>query len=105
VIGFFVFPIAVYGASRIGKPKSAWARRRYGERNPKKQAKSEARFRPDRRTDRIKNAIRDIIGGKPSEGLESAREEALSATREASAEVRERAERVARAADPTHRDR
>jgi hypothetical protein len=26
-IGFFVFPIAIYGASRIGKPGSAWARR------------------------------------------------------------------------------
>jgi hypothetical protein len=104
-VGFFFYPIALYGACRIGKPHSAWARRRYGERRPSKQAKSEERFHPDRRTDRFKNAFRDIVGGKPSEGLESAREEALAATREASAEVRERAERVARAADPTHRDR
>jgi len=104
-IGFFVFPIAVYGAWRIGKPDSAWARHRYGERHPKKQAKAEARFPPDRRTEHFKNAFRDMIGGKPSEGLESARDEAVAATREASAEVRERAERVARAADPTNRDR
>jgi hypothetical protein len=103
-VGFFFFPIALYGACRIGKPHSTWARRRYGERRPKKQAKSEERFHPDRRTDRFKEAFRDIIGGKPNEGLESAKEEALAATREASAEVRERAERVARAADPTHRD-
>jgi hypothetical protein len=103
-IGFFFFPIALYGACRIGKPDSAWARRRYGERRPKKQAKAEERFKPDRRTDKFKNALRDIIGGKPSEGLESARDEAIAATREASAEVRERAERVARAADPTHRE-
>ncbi|MBS1879265.1 MAG: hypothetical protein JST31_07115 [Actinobacteria bacterium] len=104
-IGFFVFPIALYGACRIGKPDSAWGRRRYGERRPQKQAKAEARFRPDRRTERFKEAFRDIVGGKPSEGLESAAGEALAATREATAEVRERAERVARAADPSRRDR
>src|SRR4051812_886304 len=47
-VGFFVFPIAIYGASRLGKPRSAWARRRYGERRPRKQERSEARFPPDR---------------------------------------------------------
>jgi hypothetical protein len=94
-IGFFVFPIAIYGACRIGKPGSAWARRRYGERRPAKQAKAEARFPPDRRTERFKNAFRDIVGGKPSEGLEAARQEAVAATREATAEVRQRAERAA----------
>jgi hypothetical protein len=64
IIGFFIFPVALYGAARIGKPDSGWARRRYGERRPKKQAKSEARFPPDRRTDRFKEAFRDIVGGK-----------------------------------------
>jgi len=98
-IGFFVFPIALYGACRLGKPGSAWARRRYGERHPKKQARAEARFPPDRRTERFKNAFRDIVGGKPSEGLAAAREEAFAATREASAEVRQRAERVTHLGD------
>jgi len=93
-IGFFVFPVAIYGASRIGKPGSAWARRRYGERRPKKQAKAEGRFPPGRRTERFKNAFRDIVGGKPSAGVAAARDEAFAATREASAEVRARAERV-----------
>jgi hypothetical protein len=93
-VGFFVFPIALYGACRLGKPDSAWARRRYGERRPKKQARSEARFPPERRTERFKDAFRDIVGGKPSEGLEAARQEAFAATREASQEVRQRAERV-----------
>jgi hypothetical protein len=93
-VGFFVFPIGLYGACRLGKPDSAWARRRYGERRPKKQARSEARFPPDRRTERFKNAFRDVVGGKPSEGLEAARQEAIAATREASEEVRQRAERV-----------
>lgn len=105
IIGFFVSPIGLYGACRIGKPNSAWARRRYGERRPKRQAKSENRFPPDRRTDRVKEAFRDIVGGKPSEGVAAARDEAIAATREASEEVRERAERVAHAADSTHRDK
>jgi hypothetical protein len=94
-IGFFIFPVALYGACRIGKPGSAWARRRYGERRPAKQAKAEARFPPDRRTERFKNAFRDIVGGKPSEGVAAAREEAVAATREAVEEVRQRADRVA----------
>ncbi|MDQ3724359.1 MAG: hypothetical protein M3335_00475 [Actinomycetota bacterium] len=68
-VGFFVFPIALYGACRLGKPGSPWARRRYGERRPGKQARAEARFPPDRRTERYKNAFRDIVGGKPSEGF------------------------------------
>ncbi len=93
-IGFFFLPIAIYGACRIGKPNSGWARRRYGERRPKKQAKSEARFPPDRRTERFKNAFRDIVGGKPSEGVAAARDEAVAATREATEEVRHRAEQV-----------
>lgn len=98
-IGFFVFPIALYGACRLGKPGSAWARRRYGERRPQKQARAEARFPPDRRTERFKEAFRDIVGGKPSEGLAAAREEAFAATREASEEVRQRAERVTHPGD------
>ncbi len=93
-VGFFVFPIALYGALRLGKPGSPWARRRYAERRPAKQAKAEARFPPDRRTERFKNAFRDIVGGKPSEGVAAAREEALAATRETVEEVRHRAERV-----------
>jgi hypothetical protein len=98
-IGFFVFPVALYGACRLGKPHSAWARRRYGEHRPKKQARSEERFPPDRRTERFKNAFRDVVGGKPSEGLAAAKEEAFAATREASEEVRERAERITHPGD------
>ena len=106
-VGFFVFPIAIYGACRLAKPKSTWARRRYGTRKPAKQERSEARFPPDRRTERFKNAFRDMVGGKPSEGVAAAREEAYAATREATEEVKQRAERVAQAAeDLTHpRDR
>jgi hypothetical protein len=87
-VGFFFLPVAIYGAMRIGKPGSPWARRRYGDRRPAKQRKSEARFRSDRRTERFKNAFRDIVGGKPSEGVTAAREEAVAATREAAEEIR-----------------
>jgi hypothetical protein len=93
-VGFFIFPIALYGTLRLGKPGSPWARRRYGERRPAKQARAEARFPPDRRTERFKNAFRDMVGGKPSEGVAAATEEALAATREAAEEIRQQAERV-----------
>jgi hypothetical protein len=99
-VGIFVAPIAFYGAGRIGKPRSAWARYRYGERRPRKQSKAEDRFAPERRTERFKEAFRDLVGGKPSEGLTAIGDEAVAATREASAEVLEQAERLAHAADP-----
>lgn len=95
-VGFFVFPVALYGALRIGKPGSPWARRRYGDRRPAKQAKAAERFAPERHTERFKNAFRDIVGGKPSEGVSAATEEVLATTREAVEEVRQRAERVTR---------
>jgi len=63
VLGLFFFPIALYGASRIGKPRSPWARRYYGER---KLAKAERRFPPDRRTERLKDSFRDAVGGEVS---------------------------------------
>jgi hypothetical protein len=103
-IGIFIGPLAIYGACRIGKPRSTWARYRYGERRPAKQAKAVDRFPPDRRTERFKNAFRDIVGGKPSEGLTAVGGEAVAATREAGAEVRERAEQLSRAADPRRQE-
>lgn len=63
IVAFFFWPVGWYGAARIGKPRSWWARRYYGERNPKKQAKSEERFAPDRRTERVKEKFRDLVGG------------------------------------------
>jgi hypothetical protein len=69
-VGLFVFPLAIYGASRIGKPGSPFARRFYGQRNPAKQAKAKDRFRPDRRTERLKEAFRDAVGGTPTDVYE-----------------------------------
>jgi hypothetical protein len=63
IVGFFILPIGIYGAMRLGKPTSAWARRRYGERRPVKQVAAAERFPPDRRTQRFKERFRDIVGG------------------------------------------
>jgi hypothetical protein len=90
LIGVFFFPMALYGALRLGKPGSPWARRRYGERNPAKQANAEQRFRPDRRTERLKDRFRDAVGGTPTEVYE-AKVALRQGTTEAVDEVRERA--------------
>jgi hypothetical protein len=67
-VGLFVLPIAIYGAARIGKPRSPWARRFYGGPGDPKRVKAEDRFRPDRRTERFKERFRDIVGGKENVG-------------------------------------
>jgi hypothetical protein len=70
-IGVVLWPLALYGAVRLAKPRSPWARRFYGERRPRKQARSERRFRPDRRTERLKERWRDLIGGVTGEEYEA----------------------------------
>ena len=89
-VGFFVGPLAIYGACRLGKPNSPWARRFYGERNPEKQRRAEERFRPDRRTERVKERFRDAVGGVTEEEYE-AEIAARDAPAETVAEVRARA--------------
>jgi hypothetical protein len=69
--GIFFVPLALYGALRIGKPRSPWARRFYADRNPGKQAKAEARFRLDRRTERLKERLRDAVGGETQAAYEA----------------------------------
>jgi hypothetical protein len=70
-IGLLLWPLAIYGACRLGKPRSPWARRFYGERRPRKQARSERRFRPDRRTEHLKERFRDLVGGVTGEEHEA----------------------------------
>ena len=82
LFGLFLPPLDVYGAIRLGKPDSAWARRFYGGRNPGKQERSEKRFHPGRRTDRFKEGIRTVIGGSTEADYEAkikAREQAKEA--------------------------
>ena len=93
-VGAFFPPVAVYGAVRIGKPGSPWAKRFYGERRPRKQAKAVRRFPSGRRTDRFKERFRDAVGG-PTDEVYRARLAERAATRDAASEIRRRAERVA----------
>lgn len=95
-IGILLFPLAVYAACRIGKPRSPWARRFYGERKPKKQAKAEHRFRPDRRTEQLKERFRDAVGGSTGDVYDT-KVLQRGETEDAAAEVRWRADRVAEA--------
>jgi hypothetical protein len=92
-IGFFILPVAIYGANRLGKPDSPWARRFYGERRPAKQAAAVERFRPDRRTERFKQRFRDLVGGQTEQDYE-AKLAHETATREAAEKLRTQAERV-----------
>jgi hypothetical protein len=93
-VGLFIFPLAAYGAARVGKPRSPWAKRFYGERDPGKQAKAERRFRPDRRTEQFKERFRDAVGGQTNEVF-AAKLAKEAATRKAASEIRNRAERLA----------
>jgi hypothetical protein len=71
LLGTFIPFLAMYGAFRIAKPTSGWARRFYGTRRPQKQAKAEHRFRSDRRTELVKKWVRDAVGGTPTEEYEA----------------------------------
>ena len=67
IAGLFVAPLSLWGACRVGKPGSPWARRFYGQRNATKQAKAEHRFAPGGRSERLWTKIRDAIGGAPED--------------------------------------
>jgi hypothetical protein len=69
--GVVIAPFAIYGAVRLAKPRSLWARRFYGSRRPDKQAKAEHRFRSDRRSEQLKKWVRDAVGGTPTDEYEA----------------------------------
>ena len=71
LFGLLIPFLGFYGAVRLGKPDSAWARRFYGQRNPHKQERAERRFHPGRRTDRLKESVRTAIGGSTEEVYEA----------------------------------
>lgn len=96
-VGFFIFPLAIYGASRVGKPGSVWAKRRYGEHNPAKQAKAEQRFGADRRTERYKERFRDAVGGSTGDVFAAKVAERERERELAAAELRRRADQLAAA--------
>jgi hypothetical protein len=69
MFGLVFWPLSLWGATRLAKPNSPWAKRFYAERNPGKQERAERRY-GSRRIDRFKNRVRDAIGGKPTTGWE-----------------------------------
>jgi hypothetical protein len=93
-IGFFILPIAIYGASRLGKPDSPWGRRFYGERRAEKQARSVQRFRPERRTEHFKQRFRDLVGGATEEEYEAKHALDSAGRTDAAEKLRSRARRV-----------
>jgi hypothetical protein len=93
-VGFFFLPVAIYGASRIGKPDSPWARRFYGERRPAKQTRAQERFRPDRRTERFKQRFRDVVGGATEQEYEAKLAQDAANRADAAEKMRDRAQRV-----------
>jgi hypothetical protein len=77
--GLLLPPLAWWGAFRLAKPNSPWAKRFYGERKPEKQARAEARY-GHRRIDRFKDRFRDAIGGRPTALIESSADRAARDT-------------------------
>jgi hypothetical protein len=73
--GLLIPPLAWWGAGRLAKPNSPWAKRYYGDRNPDKQARAEARY-GHRRIDRFKDRFRDAVGGRPTALIEPAADRA-----------------------------
>jgi hypothetical protein len=87
LISVFIPFVGWVGAIRIGRPNSAWARRRYTDK-PKKMEKARIRgARWDRRRRRFEN----LIGGAPTAEIEAA---------EAAKTAELEAERAAAAAEP-----
>ncbi|MFD7666770.1 hypothetical protein [Streptomyces sp. NPDC059788] len=66
VIGVFVPFVALFGAIRLARPNSPWAKRFY-RRRPKARAKAKVRaFRHDRRWSGLRRRVNHVIGGAPS---------------------------------------
>ncbi|KAA6222331.1 hypothetical protein CP973_10590 [Streptomyces albofaciens JCM 4342] len=66
VIGVFVPFVALFGAVRLARPNSPWAKRFY-RRRPKARAKAKVRaFRHDRRWSGLRRRVNHVIGGAPN---------------------------------------
>lgn len=63
VIGLFVPVLALYGAVRLARPASPWARWRYDD---DKRGESARRFAADRPTSRLGRWLNDVIAGAPT---------------------------------------
>lgn len=102
-------PLGFWALIRLAKPGSPWARRFYGRRDPRRQAKAEERFGPHRRITRILERAREIVGGtyydavgvarperQDAETQDALRTAEQDASVEAAEEIQARAEEEAR---------
>jgi hypothetical protein len=64
LFGLFLSPIALFGAVRLGRPGSVWARRRYSGRQTKRATERAADF--DRRFAPLQHRWENLVGGRPS---------------------------------------
>ena len=64
VVGLFVPFAAAFGAARLGRPTSPWARRRYAG---TRLERAKARFAPDARGARWQRRVGDLVAGAPSD--------------------------------------
>src|SRR6201999_2811193 len=60
VIGLFIPIVALFGAIRLGRPTSPWAKWRYRD---ERLARSQRRFAPDRPMMRAGRRVGDIVAG------------------------------------------
>ena len=68
LIGFFIFPLAIYAASRIGKPSSAWPPLRRAQRPSRRRPSSASRPTAAPSGSR---RVRTALGGSTEEEYEA----------------------------------
>jgi hypothetical protein len=65
LLGIFMPPLALFGALRLARPKSVWARRRYHGNDLTRSQRRAVEF--DRRWDPVRTRWEDFVGGTPSQ--------------------------------------
>src|SRR5580692_790401 len=65
LFGLFLSPVAVFGAVRLARPSSTWARHRYGGERLQRATRRAADF--DKRWTPLQTDWENFIGGKPSQ--------------------------------------
>ena len=67
ILAVFMPVAGLWAAIRLAKPTSPWARRRYVGKRAHKLERARGRFPDDRRSERIGDRLKDVIGGAPSD--------------------------------------
>jgi hypothetical protein len=65
LLGIFLPPLALFGAFRLARPSSTWARRRYHEHEMTRALRRATEF--DKRWDPVRTKWEDFVGGTPSQ--------------------------------------